>query len=161
MSKDGSYTSALDGRLDGRGVRVAVVAARFHGDLVERMLGSALHTLARHRVEEEDVEVFRVPGAWELPQVCAQLAEGGEVDVILALGCVIRGETPHFDIVAGEAARGLMDVALGSGVPIILGLLTTEDRAQAEARTDPDRLDKGGEAALAALEMAALYRSGG
>jgi 6,7-dimethyl-8-ribityllumazine synthase len=82
------------------------------------------------------------------------------VDVIVAMGCVIRGETAHFDFVAGEAARGLMDVALGSGVPVILGLLTTENRAQAEERADPARMDKGAEVALAALEMAALYRGG-
>ncbi|HSG48078.1 MAG TPA: 6,7-dimethyl-8-ribityllumazine synthase [Longimicrobiales bacterium] len=160
MSRDGSYAEQLDGALDGRGVRVALVVSRFNGDITEQMMASAVKTLERHRVSDEDMEIFRVPGAWELPQVCAQLAEQGEVDVIIAVGCVIRGETSHFDFVAGEAARGLMDVALGSGVPVILGLLTTENRAQAEERADPARMDKGSEVALAALEMAALYRSG-
>lgn len=160
MSRDGSYAEELEGTLDGRGVRVALVVSRFNGDITGPMLDSAVEALARHGVAEEDMEVFRVPGAWELPQVCAQLAEQGEVDVIIAMGCVIRGETAHFDFVAGEAARGLMDVALGSGVPVILGLLTTENRAQAEERTDPARMDKGTEVALAALEMASLYRSG-
>lgn len=160
MSRDGSYAEALEGALDGSGARIALVAARFNGDITEPMMDSALATLARHGVDREDVEIFRVPGAWELPQVCAQLAEQGEVDVIIALGCVIRGETAHFDYVAGEAARGLMDVALGSGVPVILGLLTTENRTQAEERADPARMDKGSEVALAALEMAALYRGG-
>lgn len=160
MSRDGSYAEQLDGALDGRGVRVALVVSRFNGDITEQMMASAVKTLARHRVSDDDMEIFRVPGAWEIPQVCAQLAEQGEVDVIIALGCVIRGDTSHFDFVAGEAARGLMDVALGSGVPVILGLLTTENRAQAEERADPARMDKGAEVALAALEMAALYRSG-
>jgi len=160
MSRDGSYAGELEGTLDGTGARVALVVSRFNGDITEKMMMSALHTLERHGVSDEDMELFRVPGAWELPQVCAQLAEQGEVDVIIAMGCVIRGETAHFDYVAGEAARGLMDVALGSGVPVILGLLTTENRAQAEERADPERMDKGAEVALAALEMAALYRSG-
>lgn len=160
MSRDGSYAVELEGTLDGAGARVALVVSRFNGDITEKMMMSALRTLERHGVSDEDMELFRVPGAWELPQVCAQLAEQGEVDVIIAMGCVIRGETAHFDFVAGEAARGLMDVALGSGVPVILGLLTTDDRAQAEERADPERMDKGAEVALAALEMAALYRSG-
>jgi 6,7-dimethyl-8-ribityllumazine synthase len=151
----------LEGTLQGDGVQVALVVSRFNGDISERMMASAVRTLGRHGVKDDHMEIFRVPGAWELPQVAAQLAEQGVVDVIIAIGCVIRGETSHYDIVAGEAARGLMDVALGSGVPVILGLLTTENREQAEERADPDRLDKGAEVALAALEMAALYRSGG
>lgn len=161
MSRSGSYSEQLEGTLRGEGVQVALIVSRFNGDISERMMASAVRTLVRHGVEDDDMEIFRVPGAWELPQVAAQLAEQGVADVIIAIGCVIRGETSHFDIVAGEAARGLMDVALGSGVPVILGLLTTENREQAEERADPDRLDKGAEIALAALEMAALYRSGG
>jgi 6,7-dimethyl-8-ribityllumazine synthase len=160
MSRDGSYSEELAGTLDGAGAQFALVVARFNADITEQMMDAAVETLFAHGVVEEDMEVFRVPGAWELPQVVAQLAEQGEVDAVIALGCVIRGDTPHFDFVAGEAARGLMDVALGSGVPVILGLLTTETREQAEERADPARLNKGGEAALAALEMAALYRSG-
>lgn len=160
MSQDGTYAEELEGTLDGTGVRVAVVVSMFNSDITVPMTTSALKTLSGHGVQREDLEIFRVPGAWELPQVAAQLAEQGEVDVIIAIGCVIRGDTPHFDFVAGEACRGLMDVALGSGVPVILGLLTTENRAQAEERADPERMDKGGEAALAALQMAALYRGG-
>ena len=160
MSQDGSYADELEGRLDGSGLQVALVVARFNGELNERMMGSACETLSRHGVDDEDMEIFRVPGAWELPQVSAQLAEQGEVDVIIAIGTVIRGDTPHFDFVAGEAARGLMDVALASGVPLIMGLLTTDTLEQAEERADPARMDKGGEFALAALEMGSLYRSG-
>lgn len=161
MSQDGSYREALEGRLDGAGAQVAVVASRFNGDITDAMVDSACATLMAHGVAREDIEIFRVPGAWELPQAAAQLAEQGAVDAILAIGCVIRGDTPHFDFVAGEASRGLMDVALGSGVPVILGLLTTDTRAQAEERADPARMDKGAEVALAALEMTALFRSGG
>ncbi|MEJ2540997.1 MAG: 6,7-dimethyl-8-ribityllumazine synthase [Gemmatimonadota bacterium] len=161
MSGAGSYQDELDGRLDGSGAQVAVVAARFNGDFTGRMLESTLATLVRHGVDPEDIEVVRVPGAWELPQAVAAIAETGAVDVVVALGCVIRGDTPHFDFVAGEAARGLMDTALASGVPVILGLLTTETREQAAERADPERQDKGGEAALAALEMAALFRTDG
>lgn len=151
---------ALDGALDGTGASVAIVAARFNGDLIDQMVDACVETLVRHGVDNEDVELFRVPGAWELPQVAAQLAEGEAADVIIAIGCVIRGDTPHFDFVAGESARGLMDVALASGTPLILGLLTTETREQAEERADPARMNKGAEFALAALEMANLYRSG-
>jgi 6,7-dimethyl-8-ribityllumazine synthase len=158
VSGAGSYREGLEGGLDGSGLQIAIVVARFHGDLTERMLDSAVATLLRHGVDEEDIEIVRVPGAWELPQAAAQIAETDTVDAIVALGCVIRGDTPHFDFVAGESARGLMEVALGSGTPVILGLLTTETEAQAEERADPGRQDKGGEAALAALEMGTLFR---
>jgi 6,7-dimethyl-8-ribityllumazine synthase len=161
VSGDGSYLDVLEGELDGSGLQVAVVVARFHGDVTGLMCDSAVETLVRHGVDADDVEVIPVPGAWELPQVVGAVAETGSVNAIIALGCVIRGETPHFDFVAGEAARGLMDVALATGVPVILGLLTTENREQAEERADPRRQNKGGEAALAALEMAALFRTDG
>lgn len=160
MSGAGSYQGQLEGELDGSGLQVALVVARFHGDLTGAMRDSALDTLVRHGVDPDDVEVIPVPGAWELPQVVGAIAETGTVHVVIAIGCVIRGDTPHFDFVAGEAARGLMDVALASGVPVILGLLTTETREQAEERADPARQDKGGEAALAALEMGTLFRTG-
>ena len=159
MSGAGSYQDQLEGELDGSGLQIALVVARFNGDLTGRMRDSALETLVRHGMDEDDVEIIPVPGAWELPQVVGAIAEGGTVQAIIALGCVIRGDTPHFDFVAGEASRGLMDVALATGVPVILGLLTTENREQAEERADPARQDKGGEAALAALEMATLFRT--
>jgi len=159
LSGQGSYQEQLEGELDGSGLQFALVVARFNGDVTGPMLNSAVQTLIRHGVDEDDIEVIRVPGAWELPQVVGAIAETGTVHAILALGCVIRGDTPHFDFVAGEATRGLMDVALATGAPVILGLLTTEDREQAEERADPARQDKGGEVALAALEMATLFRT--
>lgn len=158
MSGPGSYADALEGRFDGRGLRVAVVCARFHGDITEALRDRCVDTLRRHGVADEDVEVVRVPGAWELPQATHRLAGLGRFDVLVAIGCVIRGETPHFDYVAGEAARGLAETARERGVPVILGVLTTENEAQARERAAPEGQDKGRELALAALEMGLLYR---
>lgn len=115
-------------------------------------------TLAAHGVAEADIETVPVPGAWELPQVVARLAGLQRHDVLIALGCVIRGDTPHFDFVAGEAARGLADTARDYDVPVILGLLTTENESQAVERASPEGQDKGRELGLAALEMGLLYR---
>jgi 6,7-dimethyl-8-ribityllumazine synthase len=160
MSGEGSYSEALAGRADGAGLRVAIVSTRFHGDLTERMTTAAVETLGSHGVGEGDVRVSHVPGAWELPWAVGRIAASGQADVVIAIGCVIRGDTPHFDVVAGEAARGLMDVSLAEDVPVILGLLTTETREQAEERADPARQNKGREIALAAIEMGRLSMDG-
>ncbi|HKK93896.1 MAG TPA: 6,7-dimethyl-8-ribityllumazine synthase [Longimicrobiales bacterium] len=160
MSGEGSYTSELEGGLDGSGLRIAIVRTRFHGDLTEMMTAAAVETLREHGVADDDIAVHRVPGAWELPWAARRLAGSGEIDAVIAIGCVIRGDTAHFDFVAGEAARGLMDVGLTADVPVILGLLTTETRDQAEERADPARQDKGREVALAALEMGRFDRHG-
>lgn len=158
MSGPGSYSDQLDGRLDGRGLRIGLVCARFHGEITEALRDRCIATLRHHRVADDDIEVVRVPGAWELPQAVHRLARLGRHDVVVAIGCVIRGETPHFDYVAGEAARGLADVARAHDLPVILGVLTTEDEAQARERSAPDGQDKGRELALAALEMGLLFR---
>lgn len=143
--------------LDGSGMRFAVVAARFNQGITDKLLSGALARLAEHGVSAEDIDVHRVPGAWELPQAAARLVRGAAHQGIIALGCVIRGETPHFDYVAGEAARGLGEVARSAPVPLVFGVLTTDTREQAERRADPGRLDKGGEVASAAVEMALLF----
>lgn len=158
MSGPGSYADALAGRLDGRGLRVAVVRARFHDEIVGLLEERCTQTLVAHGVADDDVETVVVPGAWELPQVVARLAGLDRHDVLIALGCVVRGETPHFDFVAGEAARGLAAVARDYDVPVILGLLTTETEAQALDRARESGQDKGRELALAAIEMGLLYR---
>lgn len=158
MSGGGSYLGTLEGQLDGRGLRVTVLAARFHAHVTETMLERCLVGLREHGVDETDIRVVRVPGAWELPQAAERLARDGSCDVLVALGCVVRGDTPHFDFVAGEAARGLADVARSHGRPVIFGVLTTETRTQAIERAAPDGQDKGREAALAALEMGLLFR---
>ena len=158
MSGDGSYTGALEGALNGAGLRIGVVCTRFHGDLTEQMFDAARTTLVEHGVAESDVMLVRVPGAWELPWATGRLASSGGVDAVIAIGCVIRGDTPHFDYVAGEASRGLMQISLAEDLPVVLGLLTTETRAQAEERADPARQNKGREIALAAIEMSLLAR---
>ncbi len=158
MSGPGSYADELDGTLDGRGLRVAVVHARFHGDITGLLTRRCRETLAGHGVDEADIESVPVPGAWELPQVVARLASLERHDVLVAIGCVIRGDTAHFDFVAGEASRGLADVARDYDVPVILGVLTTENEAQAVERASPEGQDKGREIAMAALEMGLLYR---
>jgi 6,7-dimethyl-8-ribityllumazine synthase len=141
------------------GLRFAVVVARFNADVTDRLLRGALDCLAEHGARDEDVEVLRVPGAWELPQTAARLVERGRSDAIVALGCVIRGETPHFDYVCAEASRGLGAVALASRIPVLFGVLTTDTREQAMARAADGPSNKGYETALAAVEMATLYRN--
>jgi 6,7-dimethyl-8-ribityllumazine synthase len=139
----------------GEDLQVAVVVSRYNEDISKRLLRGALAELAVRGVEEP--EVFWVPGALELPVTALTLAEKG-VDAIVCLGCVIRGETYHFEVVAGQASAGLMQVQLDTGVPITFGVLTTEDRDQALARSGPTN-NKGAEAAAAAVEMANLLRS--
>jgi len=141
---------------DARGVRVAVVAARFNDMIVAQLLAGARAAWSRHGGAADALEEHFVPGAYELPLACQALARTGRHAAVIALGCVIRGDTPHFDFVAGECARGLMAAGLSTGVPLFFGALTTENRAQAEERADPARMNKGGEALEAALEMAAL-----
>jgi 6,7-dimethyl-8-ribityllumazine synthase len=138
--------------------RVAVVAARFNFDIVERLVEGAAAAWARQGGDPTALVVVRAPGAFELPLVARKLAATGSYEAIVALGCVIRGDTAHFDFVAGEAARGIADTARDTGVPVIFGLLTTENVEQALERASIDRMDKGGEAMDAALEMAMVLR---
>ncbi|HSP09769.1 MAG TPA: 6,7-dimethyl-8-ribityllumazine synthase [Candidatus Dormibacteraeota bacterium] len=142
--------------LDGAELGIAVVVSRFNEDISKRLLRGALDALGERGVEEPDV--FWVPGSLELPVTALTLAEKGGYDAIVCLGCVIRGETFHFEVVAGQAAAGIMQVQLDTGVPVTFGVLTTEDRDQALARSGPKH-NKGAEAAEAAIEMANLLRS--
>jgi len=139
---------------DGSGLRVVIVSARFNDLVTSQLLDGATGALGRMGVT--DVAVEWVPGAYELPLAARVLAERDDVDAVVALGCVIRGDTPHFDYVAGGAAQGLLDASLATGTPVIFGVLTTENLHQALLRADPARMDKGGEAAQAAVEMARL-----
>ena len=133
--------------------RVAVVAARFNAFVVDRLVEGALSTLRAHGFGEPDVDLSRVPGAFELPVAAETLAATGSYRGIIALGAVIRGETPHFDFVAGECARGLTDVSLRHGLPVAMGVITCDDVDQARARAGGNVGNKGEEATLAALEM--------
>src|SRR6202521_3432325 len=139
--------------LSGSELRVAVVVSRFNEEISKRLLRGALGALEEHSVQEPDV--FWVPGALELPVTALALAERGNHDAIVCLGCVIRGETYHFELVANQAAAGIMQVQLDTGVPVTFGVLTTEDKEQALARCGPKN-NKGAEAAEAAIEMANL-----
>ena len=145
--------------VDTRGLRVATVVARFNHHVTSLLEDGAIATLSEHGVVGDDAPVFRVPGAFELPVVAKRLAESGQWDAVVCLGAVIRGDTPHFDYVAGECAAGLARVALDTGVPVVFGVLTTDDLDQALARAGGAEGNKGSEAAATALETAALLRS--
>lgn len=149
------FTSA---DLDARDLTLAIVAARFNESLVSQLSAGARAAWAALGGREQALETFQVPGAFELPLACQQLAASGRYDAIVALGCIIRGDTPHFDYVAGECARGLMQVGLDSNLPVIFGVLTVNTPAQAEERADPARMNKGKESLEAAVEMALLRR---
>ncbi|MEO8196576.1 MAG: 6,7-dimethyl-8-ribityllumazine synthase [Thermoanaerobaculia bacterium] len=142
--------------LDGTGRRFGIVAARFHGAIVERLLAGAEGALRAHGVAAADVEVVRVPGAWEIPAGLDALARTGGFSALIALGVLIRGGTLHFEIIANECSRGIAEVALRQELPVTFGVLTCETMAQALERAGGDEGNKGEEAALAALEMAGL-----
>ena len=141
----------------GAGRRFAVVASRFNETVTRPLAEGAVDALTRHGAAFDDVDVVWVPGAWELPMAVRQLASVGRYDGIVAVGAVIRGETPHFDFVAGEASRGLADVSAQFDVPVGMGLLTTDDMAQAEARAGGAHGNKGWDAAMATIEMVDLF----
>lgn len=147
----------IQGRLDGAGRRFAIVVSRYNELVTERLLEGALACLREHGVADDDVDVVRVPGAWELPQAARCIADAGRHAAIVAIGCVIRGETAHFEYVAGSATRGLTDVALDGRIPVGLGVLTTDTLEQALARAGGAGGNKGWEAALSALEMVDLF----
>ena len=144
------------GRLTAEGRRFGIVAARFNSRVVDRLVDGAVDCLDRHGAAAEAVELVRVPGAWEVPLALEELAATGRYDALVALAVVIRGETPHFDYVAGECARGVGRVGLEHHIPIGFGVLTCDESRQAEERAGGKAGNKGWDAALAALEMADL-----
>lgn len=140
------------------GARYAIIASRWNGEIVDVLVEGARSVLAAHGVADTALDVLRVPGAWELPMLAQRLAADGRHAAIVALGCVVRGETRHYEHVADECARGLMRVALDSGVPVLNGVLAVEDEADAWARAGGARGNKGADVALSAIEMAALLK---
>ena len=148
----------VEGHLEAGGLKVALVASRFNDLVTSRLVEGALDGLVRHGADPKNLTLFKVPGAFELPQLAAKLAAQGRYDAIVALGCLIRGETPHFDLLAAEAAKGLAHVALTSGVPVIFGVLTCDTMEQAIDRAGGKAGNKGWDAALAAVEMTSLFR---
>jgi 6,7-dimethyl-8-ribityllumazine synthase len=138
------------------GLRLWLVASRFNALVVEPLIRGAEDALLRHGVKAADITLVRVPGAWEIPWACRQIASGGKVDAIVALGAVVRGNTPHFDYVAGEVAKGVAQVSSSSGVIVSFGVLTTDTMDQALERAGGKAGNKGADAALVALEMLSL-----
>ena len=145
------------GTPSGEGRRFAVVASRFNESITQKLAEGAVDAFTRHGAAFDDVDVIWVPGAWELPAAVRHVLASGRYDAAVAIGAVVRGETPHFDIVAGEAARGVADASAEYDVPVTLGLLTTDDMPQAEARAGGAHGNKGWDAAMAAMEMADLF----
>jgi 6,7-dimethyl-8-ribityllumazine synthase len=148
----------IEGGLDGAGLHIAVIVSRFTEDLTERLLQGALETAAELGVPDWGITVVKVPGAFELPMVAEELAAGGKYDAIVCTGCVIRGETTHYDYVAGEAARGIAEVARAHGLPVTLGVVTAENRSQAEARSGGAKTNMASDAMRAAVDMVNVFR---
>jgi 6,7-dimethyl-8-ribityllumazine synthase len=147
----------IEGSYDGRHLRVAIVASRFNETITKQLLDGALDSLRRHGVPDDFVTVAWVPGAFEIPAAAQRLATSGEFEAIVCVGAVIRGETAHFDFVAGHAMNGIARVSLDTGIPIAAGVLTTETVEQAADRAGGKMGNKGAEAAMAAIEMANLF----
>ena len=148
-----------EGNLQGRGKRFAIVASRFNELVVEKLVGGAVGQLRKLGVEDAGITIVHVPGAFEIPPVARRLADSGSFDGVICLGTVIRGATAHFDYVAGEAAKGIAQVAREASVPVIFGVLTTDTIEQALERAGTKAGNKGAEAAAAAVEMASLFAS--
>lgn len=148
----------IEGDFAASDARFVIVAARFNAFVVDSLVSGAVDALVRHGVDPSRITLVRVPGAWELPLAAQQVAERGDVDAILALGAVIRGGTPHFDFVAGQAAGGLAHVQADTGIPVAFGLLTTDTIEQAIERSGTKAGNKGADAAMTALEMISLSR---
>ena len=146
------HIKTIEGKLAAQGLKIALVASRFNDIIVDRLVGGAVDYLTRHGLERENLILVRIPGAFELPLVCAKLAQSGKYDGIVALGAIIRGATPHFDFVASEATKGIASVSLDTGVPIGFGLLTTDSIEQAVERAGSKAGNKGVEASAALLE---------
>lgn len=148
----------IQGSYQGQGLRFGIVVSRFNDFIAGRLLDGALDALKRHDVAEKDVVVVRVPGSWEIPLAASRLAGSGKFDAVLCLGVLIRGQTPHFDYLAAEAAKGVAQASLMTGVPLLFGIVTAENLEQAIDRAGAKSGNKGFDAALAGIEMANLLR---
>ena len=152
-------SAEIQGGTNGEGLRIAIAVANFNDFITARLLDGAKAALARNGVRDDDVSVVTVPGSFELPLVAKKLAESGQHDAVICLGAVIRGETDHYEHVAGEAAKGIASAGLNSGVPVIFGVLTTDTLEQAINRAGGKQGNNGYGAGLAAIEMANLMRA--
>ena len=148
--------SQIEGNLDAKGLKFAILVSRFNSFITERLLGGALDALRRTGCDDNAIEIVKVPGSWELPLAAAELARQKRHDAIICLSALIRGETPHFDYIAAEAAKGLAQVSVETGVPVAFGVLTTNTLEQAIDRAGAKGGNKGYDAAMSAIEMANL-----
>ena len=151
-------TRTLEGHLDAKGVRIALIAARWNEPVTSRLLAGAEDCLLRHGADRDTLTVVRVPGSWELALAASRLAATRKFDAIVALGALVRGETPHFDVLAAATAKGLLQAGMAAGIPVIFGVLTCDTLEQAMDRAGGKAGNKGWDAALAAIEMAGLYK---
>lgn len=148
----------FEGKLVASGLKIGIVAARFNEFIVNKLVSGAMDALLRHDVREEDIDLAWVPGAFEIPLIAKKMAESGRYDAVICLGAVIRGATSHYELVCNEAAKGIAQVSLSSGVPVLFGIVTTENIEQAIERAGTKAGNKGYDSAMAAIEMAALVR---
>ncbi len=148
----------VEGKLNAQGLKFGIVVSRFNDFISEHLLAGALDVLIRHGAGDGDIEVVRVPGAFEIPQAARKMARANRYDALICLGAVIRGSTPHFDYIAAEVSKGVAMIGLESEIPVTFGVLTTDNIEQAIERAGSKAGNKGGDAALSAIEMANLYR---
>lgn len=148
----------IEGKLDAKGLKLAIVISRFNSFMTQKMLDGAMDSLIRHGINEKDVDVFWVPGAFEVPVTCKKIASKKTYDGIVAISCVIRGATPHFDYVSSEVSKGIAQVMLESGTPIGFGVVTADTLEQAIERSGSKSGNKGAEAAISVVELVNLYK---
>jgi 6,7-dimethyl-8-ribityllumazine synthase len=151
--------NVIEGKLDATGLKVGLAISRFNSFISERLLEGSIDALLRHGAETDNLDVVRVPGAFELPMATKKMVESGKYDAVICLGAVIRGATPHFDYVSAEVTKGIASVSLDAGIPVAFGVLTTDNIEQAVERAGSKSGNKGFEAAVTVIEMVNLFRS--
>ena len=151
-------SKVLEGQLTAKGLRFAIVVSRFNSLVTQRLLDGALDALRRHEADENSVTIAWTPGSFELPLVAQKFAKSGKYDAVICLGCIIRGDTPHFEYVASETAKGIAQVMLDTGVPVVFGVVTADNLEQALERAGAKAGNRGFDAAMTAMEMANLLR---
>lgn len=148
----------IEGKLNGEGLKIGMIVSRFNDFITKRLEEGCLDCLIRHGVKDQNIQIVRVPGSMEIPLIAQKLAKGKKLDAVVALGAIIRGETPHFDYVASECAKGITKITLDTGVPVLFGVVTADNLEQAIERAGTKAGNKGWQAALAALEMAQVIK---
>lgn len=148
----------IEGKFEGKGLKIAIVVSRFNDFITNKLIDGAVDALSRHNVDEKSIDVYKVPGAFEIPFLCRKVVEKNKYDAVIALGAVIRGATPHFEYVSSEVSKGVANVGLSANIPVIFGVLTTDTIEQAVERAGTKSGNKGADAAMGALEMVNLLR---